>query len=133
MVMVNGIGAHLTNDQKRAHLIDLKTRAPDRSGMRAGNFTAGNVSFAGLIAGIPRGGHVKKLTLTETKPGQGRNSGCRYAAPVPNTTAITLGSISYEMVEFKKPGDWDINHQPDINVFSHAGSTAYRLRSASEQ
>jgi hypothetical protein len=24
MVMVNGIGAHLTNDEKRAHLIDLK-------------------------------------------------------------------------------------------------------------
>jgi hypothetical protein len=24
LVMVNGIGAHLTNDQKRAHLIDLK-------------------------------------------------------------------------------------------------------------
>jgi hypothetical protein len=23
-VMVNGIGAHLTNDEKRAHLIDLK-------------------------------------------------------------------------------------------------------------
>ena len=24
LVMVNGIGAHLTNDQKRAHLTDLK-------------------------------------------------------------------------------------------------------------
>ena len=24
MVMVNGIGAHLTNDEKRAHLTDLK-------------------------------------------------------------------------------------------------------------
>jgi hypothetical protein len=24
MVMVNGIGTHLTNDEKRAHLIDLK-------------------------------------------------------------------------------------------------------------
>jgi hypothetical protein len=24
MVMVNGIGAHVTNDEKRAHLIDLK-------------------------------------------------------------------------------------------------------------
>ena len=24
IVMVNGIGAHLTNDEKRAHLIDLK-------------------------------------------------------------------------------------------------------------
>ena len=24
VVMVNGIGAHLTNDEKRAHLIDLK-------------------------------------------------------------------------------------------------------------
>jgi hypothetical protein len=24
MVMVNGIGAHLTNDEKRAHLNDLK-------------------------------------------------------------------------------------------------------------
>jgi hypothetical protein len=24
MVMVNGFGAHLTNDEKRAHLIDLK-------------------------------------------------------------------------------------------------------------
>jgi hypothetical protein len=24
MVMVNGIGPHLTNDEKRAHLIDLK-------------------------------------------------------------------------------------------------------------
>jgi hypothetical protein len=24
MVMVNGIGAHLTNDEKRAHLIDLR-------------------------------------------------------------------------------------------------------------
>ncbi len=24
MVMVNGIGAHLTNDEKKAHLIDLK-------------------------------------------------------------------------------------------------------------
>jgi hypothetical protein len=24
MVMVNGIGANLTNDEKRAHLIDLK-------------------------------------------------------------------------------------------------------------
>ena len=24
MVMTNGIGAHLTNDEKRAHLIDLK-------------------------------------------------------------------------------------------------------------
>ena len=24
MVMVNGIGAHLTNDEKRAHLVDVK-------------------------------------------------------------------------------------------------------------
>jgi hypothetical protein len=24
LVMVSGIGAHLTNDEKRAHLIDLK-------------------------------------------------------------------------------------------------------------
>jgi hypothetical protein len=24
MVMTNGIGAHLTNDEKRAHLVDLK-------------------------------------------------------------------------------------------------------------
>jgi hypothetical protein len=24
MIMTNGIGAHLTNDEKRAHLIDLK-------------------------------------------------------------------------------------------------------------
>ena len=24
MVMVNGIGAHLTNDEKRAHLVDLR-------------------------------------------------------------------------------------------------------------
>jgi hypothetical protein len=24
MVMVNGIGAHLTNDERRAHLTDLK-------------------------------------------------------------------------------------------------------------
>ena len=24
LVMVNGIGAHLTNDEKRAHLTDLK-------------------------------------------------------------------------------------------------------------
>ena len=24
MVMVNGIGAHLTNDEKRAHLADLR-------------------------------------------------------------------------------------------------------------
>ena len=24
IVMVNGIGAHLTNDEKRAHLLDLK-------------------------------------------------------------------------------------------------------------
>ena len=24
MVMLNGIGAHLTNDEKRAHLTDLK-------------------------------------------------------------------------------------------------------------
>ena len=24
MVMISGIGAHLTNDEKRAHLIDLK-------------------------------------------------------------------------------------------------------------
>ena len=24
MAMVNGIGAHLTNDEKRAHLIDLR-------------------------------------------------------------------------------------------------------------
>ena len=24
MAMVNGIGAHLTNDEKRAHLVDLK-------------------------------------------------------------------------------------------------------------
>jgi hypothetical protein len=24
MVMTNGIGAHMTNDEKRAHLIDLK-------------------------------------------------------------------------------------------------------------
>ena len=24
MVMVNGIGAHLTNDEKRAHLTDLR-------------------------------------------------------------------------------------------------------------
>jgi hypothetical protein len=28
MVMVNGIGAHLTNDEKRAHLTDLKRDNP---------------------------------------------------------------------------------------------------------
>ena len=46
MVMVNGIGAHLTNDEKRAHLIDLKRGPSDRSGMRAGDFTAGKMNTA---------------------------------------------------------------------------------------
>ena len=38
MVMTQGIGAHLTNDEKRAHLIDLKRehlidQAPESSGI----------------------------------------------------------------------------------------------------
>ena len=40
MVMTKGIGANLTNEEKRAHLIDLKAGALDRSGMRSGNFAA---------------------------------------------------------------------------------------------
>jgi len=38
MVMTKGIGANLTNDEKRAHLIDSEARTLDRSGMRSGNF-----------------------------------------------------------------------------------------------
>jgi hypothetical protein len=33
MVMTQGIGAHLTNDEKRAHLTDLKNRSIDASWM----------------------------------------------------------------------------------------------------
>ena len=40
MVMTKGIGANLTNEEKRAHLIDLKAGTLDRSGMRSGNFAA---------------------------------------------------------------------------------------------
>jgi hypothetical protein len=41
MVMVNGIGAHLTDDEKRAHLIDLKReRLIDQVCVCAGNNTA---------------------------------------------------------------------------------------------
>jgi hypothetical protein len=39
LVMTQGMGAHLTNDEKRAHLTDFKTRTPYRSGLRSGNFT----------------------------------------------------------------------------------------------
>jgi len=37
MVMVSGIGAHLTNDEKRAH---LTSPTPHRSGVRPGNSSA---------------------------------------------------------------------------------------------
>ena len=40
MVMTKGIGANLTNEEKRAHLIDLKAGTLGRSGMRSGNFAA---------------------------------------------------------------------------------------------
>jgi tRNA A37 threonylcarbamoyladenosine synthetase subunit TsaC/SUA5/YrdC len=36
-VMTKGIGANLTNDEKRAHLYRLKARTPDRSGMHSRN------------------------------------------------------------------------------------------------
>jgi hypothetical protein len=38
MVMTKGIGANLTNDEKRAHLIDKRT--PNRAGMRSGDLAA---------------------------------------------------------------------------------------------
>ena len=38
MVMTKGIGANLTNDEKKGASYRPKTRAPDRSGMRSGNF-----------------------------------------------------------------------------------------------
>ena len=37
MVMTNGIGAHLTNDEKRAHLTDLKRDHLHRSGVYSRN------------------------------------------------------------------------------------------------
>ena len=40
MVMTNGIGAHLTNDEKRAHLIDLKRDHLIAKSMRSGDFAA---------------------------------------------------------------------------------------------
>jgi hypothetical protein len=40
MAMVNGIGAHLTNDAKRAASDRFEARAPDRSGMRSRDFAA---------------------------------------------------------------------------------------------
>ena len=39
LVMTKGIGAHLTNDEKQAHLADLG-RAPYRSGLHSGDFAA---------------------------------------------------------------------------------------------
>jgi hypothetical protein len=36
-VITKGIGANLTNDEKRAHLYRLKARTPDRSGMHSRN------------------------------------------------------------------------------------------------
>jgi hypothetical protein len=38
--MVNGIGAHLTNDEERAHLTDLKREHLIESGMRSRDFAA---------------------------------------------------------------------------------------------
>jgi hypothetical protein len=40
MVMTNGIGAHLTNDEKRAHLTDLKRDHLHRPSVRSGDFAA---------------------------------------------------------------------------------------------
>ena len=40
MVMTNGIGAHLTNDEKRAHLIDLRRGQSIDQVCLQGNFAA---------------------------------------------------------------------------------------------
>jgi hypothetical protein len=40
MVMVNGIGANLANEEKRAHLIDLRRE----QGLYSGNPSAGEIS-----------------------------------------------------------------------------------------
>ena len=42
-VMTNGIGAHLTNEEKRAHLIDLRPGAFDRSSLYSGDTAARRV------------------------------------------------------------------------------------------
>jgi hypothetical protein len=39
-VMTQGIGANLTNDEKRAHLIDFETWTLERPGMHSGDFAA---------------------------------------------------------------------------------------------
>jgi len=46
MVMTKGIGANLTNEEKRAHLVDLKAGTLDRSGMRSGNFAAREIAVS---------------------------------------------------------------------------------------
>ena len=46
MVMTKGIGANLTNEEKRAHLIDRKAGTLDRSGMRSGNFAAREIAVS---------------------------------------------------------------------------------------
>jgi hypothetical protein len=42
MVMTQGIGAHLTNDEKRAHLIDVKREHLYRSGLYSRRMSIAN-------------------------------------------------------------------------------------------
>jgi hypothetical protein len=46
-VMVSGIGAHLTSDEKRAHLIDLKREHLIGQGRRAGNLASEKMTYQG--------------------------------------------------------------------------------------
>ena len=40
LAMTQGVGSHLTNDEKRAHLTDLKRERLIRSGLYSGDFTS---------------------------------------------------------------------------------------------
>ena len=80
MVMVNGIGAHLTNDEKRAHLTDLKREPSDRSGMRAGDFAAGKMITASCIRTTP--GSVPSTSYSVRRLNEGLCSTARLTEHV---------------------------------------------------
>ena len=61
MVMVNGIGAHLTNDEKRAHLTDLKRGHLIDQVCVAGHFAAGKMIIASCIRTAPSPSTVTAL------------------------------------------------------------------------
>ena len=100
LVMVNGIGAHLTNVQKRAHLIDLKRdhlidQVCVQEISAAGKISLWAFALTGTMASLPRGPiPPRRPHYSKRAPSPGRPAGSNGTHLLRLKLSIRLDGLS---------------------------------------